>query len=551
MLEQISYIDDCDTLGQKADRKDIHKVICSDCSESLSNDLQALVLMYQKILEFYKVAFEMLTRKGAKLVMKMVLETDRLPNIVQDFLRYSDTLRNLVQKATWEIVEDMKAMLYDHESKFPYTETCSIHSYPNPVTRWLGGDKMSCQTQYHAYLQDLRADQACEFLLKNTNFINWYNASDSRQLVILGDMGCGRTVAMTFLVDELSSRNEHQLPQPKICYYYCRDDETGKAIYIVSALILSLLEQLPGLKKPFLEWYKQAQASGIFDPATSIKKLEEFLEKLLEAIDRPVFVLIDGLDECDRASRNTLLKLLKTLSQKISGLKTLLSSRPEEEILEQLDEMARIELGSDAQRDAIVVEKTVERQLFYLSTNVKALVIERLSRLAQGSAIWTKMIIELIEVRQIRAFDPMRRFLQEIPLPRQLSDLYVTLFSRCTSNDPENQELASTALELLAVTHRPFSILGLAWAVTLGAARRVTTVDDLAKLVDHQRVMSLIHPFIARVDFSDVKKRQVRLIHQSVKEFIIKEWTSNQPFLQGPALTETNPMFFDQRLESL
>lgn len=26
MLEQISYIDDCDTLGQKAEREDVHKV---------------------------------------------------------------------------------------------------------------------------------------------------------------------------------------------------------------------------------------------------------------------------------------------------------------------------------------------------------------------------------------------------------------------------------------------------------------------------------------------------------------------------------------------
>lgn len=33
MLEQISYIDDCDTLGQKADNKDIHKVIHSELFE--------------------------------------------------------------------------------------------------------------------------------------------------------------------------------------------------------------------------------------------------------------------------------------------------------------------------------------------------------------------------------------------------------------------------------------------------------------------------------------------------------------------------------------
>ena len=50
-------------------------------------------------------------------MMKMILENDRLPKIVQDFLKKAETLRKLVQKATWEIVEDIKAMLYDRESK--------------------------------------------------------------------------------------------------------------------------------------------------------------------------------------------------------------------------------------------------------------------------------------------------------------------------------------------------------------------------------------------------------------------------------------------------
>lgn len=413
---------------------------------------------------------------------------------------------------------------------------------------------MTRQSHYHADWQELRADQACEFLLKNTQLVNWYHTSDSQQLVILGDMGCGKTVAMSFLVDELLRRNEHQLPQPKICYYYCRDDETGKAVSIISALILSLLEQLPGLKKRFFEWYKQAQVSGIYDPAANIGKLEQFLQKLLEEVDRPVFVVIDGLDECDRASRNRLLQLLKTLSQKLSGFKTILSCRPQEEILEQLNEATWMELGYDSQRDRIIAERAVERQLSYLSTIVKALVIDTLSRLAQGCAIWTKMIIGLVEVRRIREIDPMRRFLAEMPLPTRLSELYVTLLSRCTLNDPENQEMAITALKLIAVTRRPLSILELAWAVALStaqAAHRVTTVDALAKLVDHQRVIGLIHPFIARIDFRDVKKRQVRLVHQSVKEFILKEYTSDQPCLRGPAQREIDQMVFDQRSEDL
>ncbi|XRM48711.1 hypothetical protein ABZX51_011625 [Aspergillus tubingensis] len=524
MLEKLSYIDDCDTLGQKADRKDIHK---------------ALVMVYQKLLEFYKVAYEMLSRKGTKLIIKMVLETDRLPNIVQEFLKYSDTLRNLIQKATWEIVEDIKAMLYDHES-----------AYQTKVSKWLGSGQMSHQSQYHAYLQDLRADAACEQLLENPNFINWYAASDTKRLVILGDMGCGKTVAMSYLVDMMRERIRRRLPEPKICYYYCRDDNTGRATHIASALILSLLEQLPGLKRPFFEWYKEAQASGTFDPATSLKILGEYMERLLEMTDRPVFFVIDGLDECDRTSRGSFLHLLEMLSGKVPSLRILLSSRPEQEILEQLGETAVMELDANAERDTVVVERLVQDQLSYLSMDVKALVQKRLSDSARGSAIWTKMIVELIKVRRIRAIDPMQRFLENMPLPRRLSDLYETLLFRCTSDEPENQELASTALKLLAVAYRPLSLLELAWAATLGLAH-VTTVDALASLVDHERIISLIYPFIARVDMSDVKRRQVRLVHQSVKEFILEKWSSNPPSAQGISLTEPDQLISTRRLRTL
>lgn len=51
---------------------------------------------------------------------------------------------------------------------------------------------------------------------------------------------------------------------------------------------------------------------------------------------------------------------------------------------------------ADAHRDGIIVAKVVERKLFDLSPNVKSLVIDRLTCLAKGSAIWTRMTIKLI-----------------------------------------------------------------------------------------------------------------------------------------------------------
>ena len=507
--------------------------------------------VYQKILEFYKVAHEILTRRGVKLVMKMILETDRLPNIVQDILRHADTLRKLVEKATWEIVEDIKAMLYDSESKFLRTRTWWMHAYATSVARWLGSDRLSLQSQYHSRLQELRNNEACEFLLKHPAFTDWYRATDSQWLALFGDMGYGKTVTMAFLADELSRRNEYQIPKPKTCYYYCGDDQAGQAVHMFSTIILALLEQLSGLKKTFFDWYKQNQASGILEPATSSRRLGEFLELVLESLDRPFFVVIDGLDECDRASRKNLFKLLTTLSQKTPRLKVILSSRPEEEILKQLDKVARIDLSSDAHRDAVIVRHTVEGQLSHLSEDVRALITKTLSRLAQGSAIWTKMVVELIAVRRIRALGPMRLFLEEMPLPEQLTKLYAAMISRHSSDDSENKELAATALKLLAAAWRPLSIQEVAWAVALAVAQHeVATVAALAQLVDHERVMSLIHPFITRIDFNDVRKRQVRLVHQSVKDFIIREWPRLQGATTSTALDRTNTYQQTERSEA-
>lgn len=464
--------------------------------------------------------------------MRMILETDRLPGIIQDFLRQADHLRKLIEKATWEVVEDIKVMLYDIESKALSFFPSFGEAHITTVARWLGSDKINLQSRYHVRLQDLRADKACDFLLTHPTFTNWYRSSDSQQLLLLGEMGYGKSVAMAFLVDELSRRSEHQLPRPKLCYYYCRDDKSGHADQIFSALVLSLLEQLSGLKKTFYVWYKENQASGILEPATSTRKLAEFLETVLETLDRPLFIMIDGLDECDRASRKAVLKLLGNLGQKTPRLKTVLSSRPEEEILQLLGRIASIDIGSDVHRDFVIAQHTVETQLSYLRADVRALVSDTLSRSAQGSSIWTKMTVELIELRGIRAMGPMRLFLKQIPLPEQLSDLYATLLARGSANDPESLVTAHTALKLLAVACRPLSIEELAWAVALSTAPRgLTTVAALGEVVDHQRVTSLIHPFITRIDFTDVKKRQVQLVHQSVRDFIRK-----QPHhLQGPS----------------
>ncbi|OKO96959.1 Vegetative incompatibility protein HET-E-1 [Penicillium subrubescens] len=403
-----------------------------------------------------------------------------------------------------DILVDIKKMLYFQD-----------------ISRWLKLDKLGHQSQMLGEWQRDRENKACEFLLEDTRFNTWYNTPESRQLVILGAKGHGKTFTMTFLAEELERRNRYQLPRPVLCQYYCRDDETGKATNVLCALIYSLLnhKQLEGLQKPFHERYREALGSDL-DPASNIFTLEKFLGSMLRTIDRPIVFVIDGIDECDDSSQNSLLNFLNSILQTASGLKIILSARPRQEILDRLDDAIRIELAPDPKRDFFIVEKTIKKLPRRLSPDAKAQIQKSLSERMQGSGIWTKMIVELINARRLMTKDAIDQFLEALPLPQELSKVYNSLLSRCTSDDDENWQLADTALRGLAFSHRPLSILELAWAVEMSLAQNVRTVHALAKMVDHQRVMELIHPFIASPDYDEPRKPQVRLTHQSVKEWV-------------------------------
>lgn len=377
------------------------------------------------------------------------------------------------------------------------------------------------QNQRHADLRALGVDSACEFLLEHQAFIRWYLQSDCGQLVIFGDMGCGKSVASAFLVHELRRKSEHQLPQAKVCYYYCQDDGSGRALQIFSTLILELLKQFVGLGKDFYNWYKEKQASGHIEPAADPTMLATFLERILQSIDRPIFMIIDGLDECDRQSRKQILNLLDKVAHGSARIKTILLSRPSEEIIEQLHQAERIHFVPDTKRDATIASHTVESQLSHLSVDAKLLITDVVSHRAQGSAIWTKMMIELIQIRGHRALGPISDLLENTPASDSLFTLYNALLLRCSSGDLENYDIASTSLRLLSVACRPLSILELAWTTAMATASpNVATIAALSRLVDHHRVLELIHPFINRIDFCDLKKRQVGLVHQSVREFV-------------------------------
>ncbi|KAL8906672.1 MAG: hypothetical protein Q9171_006175 [Xanthocarpia ochracea] len=389
------------------------------------------------------------------------------------------------------------------------------------------------RSEFHSRIRGLRAIAACEWIAADPKFLEWYKSPVSEQLVIFGDMGCGKTTITAHVIEELIHLNKHRLPRPLLCYHYCVDNETGKVLYIYSSLILQLLDQLEALKIEFNKWYDDTKKAEFLDAAQSSINLGDFFSKCVENLNRDLFVVIDGLDECDNESQEELVTLLKSLLKKTPRLKVFFSSRPHEGTKSLLQGSTEIRWVPTRERDKIIVEHTVKKYLRDLSTAIQSLVAERLSELAQGSAIWVKLTVELIQKRKIHAIGPMKTFLADIPSPAALSQLYAKLFAHIVGGDPDNERLASNALEILAVARRPLSVLELGWALAVNdPCAEVRTVEALQDYVDEKRALGLLQPFLSGIDDQDVKKHQVELVHHSLKELILRDvpsdWAQSQ-----------------------
>lgn len=371
-------------------------------------------------------------------------------------------------------------------------------------------------------------------VLSNEQFIQWLDSPDMQSLALVGDTGIGKSYAMSSIVDELNKRNKSNLIKHKTCYYYCRNDESGQSRSIFMGLILPLLFQLEGLKKSFVEWYKEHQHNGTFNPTANVIQLQEYLEDTVPTLDRTLFFIIDGLDECDPFSQRTVLSFLFKLSRSYSKLKLLVASRPEKNILAQLGETPVMRLGAHYDRDKAIVDKMIEIHLWQFSDQDKAFLSEKLALMAQGNGIWVRMAVEDIRARKITVEEGLAEHLENLPQPSKLSELYLRIFNKYTESNKENQDIARLALKLLAAARRPLGLLELAWAVALGLApSTVTTIKGFERRVGCQRLLSLIQPFLVDVDFEDQKKHQLQLVHQSVKEFIIEKWTPNSKIVEN------------------
>jgi hypothetical protein len=184
---------------------------------------------------------------------------------------------------------------------------------------------------------------SADWVLNDLNFREWRDCQTGETSWLWGNGGFGKSFLMSAIIDHLESKDRvWPKTSPLVVYFFCRkgDEATsiGKRIFL--HLIIQLYDKIaPGTSGSNLVLLEKC--SRVVGEVWSSCKVEDrhdstlvqlkssllpMFTKLVDALGTHVFVLIDGLDECQ--DEETFVEVLLELP-KDSNVHLMISSRPD------------------------------------------------------------------------------------------------------------------------------------------------------------------------------------------------------------------------------
>lgn len=355
-----------------------------------------------------------------------------------------------------------------------------------------------------------------------------------------GVVGCGKTVTASFVANYL--REEGKAP---VLAYYCTQQEEDEFRFILCSLTYQLLQTKPDQKKKFKDWSEEQQATTLDKPSNKPSVLAEFLCSSLKNSKEQVFIVLDGLDQCEEDARSKLLVLFRDLICKGALVKVFVSSRQREDILQTLTgskttevepstepvpqiPLFHVDMNPTEERDSILAKHLATKPLRQIKdSKVREKAIEQLAKRASGSAIWLKMAMaSLAGAKNERRIEKCLEFLETNP---KVVDWYERLFNDADSATCNDRDILERALETLAVARRPLTIDELARAAYIDDAESGESLVALNEAAEGIDFLGLVQPFVAMSrEAADGESPRVYLVHQSLLDLLLtarpSEW---------------------------
>ena len=226
-------------------------------------------------------------------------------------------------KDTWQ---DVKRMTSVEDRK-----------YRTNVLKWL--DTINVQLN-HSSAREKHLEDTGMWFLNGADFAHW-QASPRGLLWLFGIPGCGKSVLSSSVIESLQARTteDNQSPTAVAYFYFDFADEENRTVpNLLSTLLAQLckqIEEIPSSVRTLYDSYShQAQCS--------LPPSGELLDTLMAVARRwpYIYIMVDALDECKVERREKLLSVLSDLCSTDVDVRLAVTSRPEHDIKQFLDERA-------------------------------------------------------------------------------------------------------------------------------------------------------------------------------------------------------------------
>ncbi|OCK88236.1 uncharacterized protein K441DRAFT_647029, partial [Cenococcum geophilum 1.58] len=356
-------------------------------------------------------------------------------------------------------------------------------------------------------------EDSYRWIIANSEFKQWRYTQLSPLLWIKGDPGKGKTMLLCGIINELSKSTFNTA---LLSYFFCQatDLRINNATAVLRGLIYMLVDQQPSLVSHIQKKYENV-GKALFEDANAWTALSEIFTNILQdsSLDG-IYLIVDALDECVNGLPE-LLNLVVCTSPVSSRAKWIVSSRNWSNIERSLNTAAhgvRLSLELNDSSVAAAIAKYIQFKVDWLaerneySSETRESVQSYLSLNANGTFLWVALVCkELFKIPGWKAKRKVTAF------PPELNPFYRRMMDQIRGvEDAEDGELCTQILAVVSAVYRP---------VTLGELSSLISMPD--EVAGDDKALPDIIGLCG--SFLTLREHTISFVHQSAKDFLIKE----------------------------
>lgn len=375
--------------------------------------------------------------------------------------------------------------------------------------------------------------ETCQWLLNHPDYLNWLDPKQAVEhhgfLWIKGKPGAGKSTIMNFAFEEATKDKTVKV----ISFFFnARGDILERSILgMYRSLLFQLLNTLPGLLEVFDGPRFKHTLDDLHETITNQSRHHEWQVETLQGLlqdaiarigQQPLKIFIDALDECDVDEVEEMLEYLGDIGQCAVSAGTKLhvcfSSRHYPHIDINYGRKLVLEAQEGHEMDIVIyIKGKLKVGRSKLAEEIRAKMQEK----AKGIFIWVVLVAEILneEYKRRRIFDVKKRL---DLIPTKLSDLFKEILWR----DQKNIQDLQLCIQWILYSKRPLKLEEYYFAAVSGLSPgelrdwdpEDVTRDDMGRFV--------LSSSKGLVEVAKSKNPTVQFIHESVREFFLKDGVS-------------------------